>query len=147
MKYLLIALLLTGCATEDYSQYAKSAEASSVARSQALAKIAESPDTTAKVAAVMALSMGNNQIAPPPQNQLLQWLSIIVPSLTQAYGIRMNAIMSMAASENTTKTAITTNEAFVSIAGKIQAPVVNPTIIPPVVIIPVINTPGVTVGP
>ena len=148
MKYLLLALLLTGCATEEYSQYAKSSEASSVARSQALAKIAESTDPTAKVAAVMALAIGNgnNQIAPPPQNQVLQWLSIIVPSLTQAYGIRMNAITSIATSENATKAAIATNDAFVGIAGKIQAPVVNPPIIPPVVVPGAVTTTTTTLN-
>ena len=121
MKYLLIVLLLVGCASGEYSQYAKSSEASSVARSQALTKIAESPDTAAKVAAVMALSMGNgnNQIAPPPPNQVLQWLSVILPSITQIYSVRANAMMSMNASDNAARNSEANIGAFVSIAGKI----------------------------
>lgn len=60
-------------------------------RYEALARIAESGDATAKVAATMALALGQayntrtSQIITPqaPVNEALQWASILVPSVTQ----------------------------------------------------------------
>jgi len=61
------------------------------ARYIALARIAETGDTTARVAATMALALGGssnrqgaNLVSPVvPQNEALQWASILVPSVTQ----------------------------------------------------------------
>lgn len=61
------------------------------ARYIALARIAETGDTTARVAATMALALGGssnrqgaNLVSPvAPQNEALQWASILVPSVTQ----------------------------------------------------------------
>ncbi len=86
MKYLAIVpvLFLAACASPDYVQYAKSTEAASVARSNALGAIAKQGDTAA-VAAVMALAMGagQTQLQAPPQNQALSWAQILVPGLVR----------------------------------------------------------------
>ena len=119
--FMLAALLLTGCATGEYAQYAKTQEAIEVAKSnaqiaryQALGTIARDGDSTSKVAAVMALALGgNNQqqgtaVTAPERNQALQWASILVPGLTQIYGIRSNANVAIKASDNAALTSIAT---------------------------------------
>lgn len=126
MKLLIVlsGLALASCASPDYAQYAKSAEASSVARSKALSDIAASGDSAAKVAAVMALALGqgNSVLAAPQPNQVLQWASILVPGLTQVAGMRYNYLSQQVQSNNTTTLGLSTNNAFVGLAGKIQAP-------------------------
>lgn len=130
---LLAALALTACASPDYEQYAKAQESIAISKSQsdaaryrAMSDIAVSGDSSAKVAAVMAmaLSQGNaqtQQIAAPQPNQALQWASILVPGLTQIYGIRANADVAMRSSDNAAATSAATTAGFVGIAGKIQA--------------------------
>jgi hypothetical protein len=132
MKTLIVSLGLilglSGCATEQYAQYAKSYEASAVAQANALRAIAESGSDTAKVAAVMALVAGqNSRTLQAPQNEALQWASILIPSLTQAYGIAKSADVAMNSSNNAALVANGTNAAFISMAGKIQAPAANVT--------------------
>lgn len=126
MKHLIIiaALAIAGCASPDYAQYAKSAEASSVARSKALSDIAASGDSSAKVAAVMALALGagNNTLAAPAPNAALQWASILVPSLTQVAGMRYQYLGQQTASNNAAAVAISTNATMQGISGQIQAP-------------------------
>ena len=125
MKTLVIitALALTACASPDYAQYAKSAEASSVARSKALSDIAASGDSSAKVAAVMALAMGagNSTLQAPMPNAALQWAQILVPGLTQVAGMRYSYLSQQTQSNNATALGISTNATFAGIAGKIQA--------------------------
>ena len=131
MKYLLLPLaLLAGCSTTAYEQYAKSTEAASVARSNALAEIAKSGDSSAKVAAVMALALGGGsqtQLQAPATNEALQWASVLVPGLTSVMGMRYNYLSQQNASNNATAVAVSTNETMLGIAGKIQAPVANIT--------------------
>jgi len=137
MKTLLaiIALALTGCASADYAQYAQTQQAVAVAKGQAdaarykaMADIAAAGDSAARVAAVMALALGQGaasptqQIAAPAPNAALQWASVLVPGLTQIYGIRANADVSMRSSDNAARTGIATTAGFVSLAGQIQAP-------------------------
>lgn len=136
-------LALTGCAsTKDYQMYAEGQArieaakyAAEAARYNAMAKIAESGDTSAKVAAVVALAMGaasngqsgSAQLRAPeaPGDAALRWASILVPSLTQGYSIYANTKLGMAQSNNSARVAISTNETFYGLAGKIQAPVVT----------------------
>lgn len=129
---LLAALALTACASPDYAQYAKAQESiaasksqSDAARYRAMSDIAAQGDSAAKVAAVMALAIGQSapsqQIAAPQPNQALQWASILVPGLTQIYGIRANADVAMRSSDNAAATSAATTAGFVGIAGKIQA--------------------------
>lgn len=143
MKVVLIAFaasLLAGCATP--IEYYKSIEASnaalvSAARAQAeadvvrfnvLMRIAESGDATAKVAATMALALGGSRPAPTPavaaqpQNEALQWASVLVPGVTQGlmgyYGMRTNMRMS----DNSTLLGLSTNQTFGVLAADISKP-------------------------
>ena len=140
MKTLVIiaALTLTGCATgQQYQAYAEAHKAQASAQSaryQALADIAKQGDTTAKVAAVMSLQMGGqqqqSQIAAPKTagDHLIQWTSILLPSLTNIYGINKQASVGIAQSNNATALGISTNAAFVGMASQIQAPAPNMTL-------------------
>jgi hypothetical protein len=133
---ILLAVSLTGCATAEYQAYAdvhKAQAAAQAARYKALADIAAQGDTTAKVAAVMSLQIGSqqpqSQVAAPKSfgDHLLQWTSILLPTATQVYSINKQASTSIAQSNNATALGISTNQAFVGIAGKIQAPAANVT--------------------
>lgn len=135
LAIILCALALTGCATgQQYTAYSdahKAQATAQVARYEALAKIAEMGDTTAKVAAVMSLQMGGgqsqSQIAAPvsASDRALQWASVLVPGLTQAYMIGQNTKLGMRQSDNAATTSAATTAGFVGIAGKIQAPAAN----------------------
>jgi PBP1b-binding outer membrane lipoprotein LpoB len=134
---LLCSLFLAGCATGDYAAYAevqKAQAAAQTARYQALAKIAEMGDTTAKVAAVMSLQNAGagaqSQIAAPISGSqiALQWASILVPGVTQIYGIGQQVKLGMRQSDNSTALGISTNSAFVGMASQIQAPAPNMTL-------------------
>ena len=134
MKLLALAVCsvaLTGCATKEYQAYAdvhKAHAQAQAARYQALADIAKQGDTTAKVAAVMSLQMGaaqnQTQIAAPKSfgEQLLQWTAVLLPSVTQIYSVGKQAQVGIAQSNNATTLGVSTNAAFVGLAGKIQAP-------------------------
>lgn len=132
-------ILLTGCANQDYALYAKAQSDVEIARHnadaakyKAMGDIAASGDQSAKVAAVMALAMGQGnapqQVMQAPQaSTALQWAQVLVPGLTQIAGISANMRVGLAQSDNSSKVAISTNEAFVGIAGKIQAPAATTT--------------------
>lgn len=155
MKALLMiaAALLTGCA--NYAEYYRSVEASNAAmvsatraqaeseaiRYQALMRIAESGDATAKVAATMALAFAGQQsrpsqpaVAAQPQNEALQWASVVVPGVTQGlmgyYSMRTNMRMS----DNSTLLGLSTNKTFGVLAGEISKPPVVVEQAPPVVV-------------
>ena len=132
---LLAALALTACASPDYAQYSKAQtdiatarHGADAARYRALSDIAATGDSAAKVAAVMALSMGGQgntvqtTMQAPQASQVLQWASILVPGLTQVAGMRYSHLSTVAQSNNSAAVAQSTNSAFVGIAGKIQAP-------------------------
>jgi hypothetical protein len=136
--FTMIAVLsLTGCATDQYKAYAdahKAQAAAQTARFQALADIAKQGDTTAKVAAVMSLQMGggqqNAQIAAPKSwaDYAMQWTGLLLPSLTNIYGINKQTSLGMRQSDNATALGISTNAAFVGMASQIQAPAANLTL-------------------
>jgi len=135
---ILCALSLTGCATAEYQAYAdahKAQAAAQTARYQALAEIAKQGDTTAKVAAVMSLQMGggqqNTQINAPKNwaDYAMQWTGLLLPTVGQIYTINKQTTLGMRQSDNATAVAVSTNNAFVGIAGKIQAPAANVTTI------------------
>lgn len=125
-------LALTGCATDDYKRYSETQAAiasarsnAEVARYQALAEIARSGDSTAKVAAVMSLQMGSSQNTPQPQllaprsagDVALQWASVLVPSVTQLYGINANRQIAITQSNNQAAVAQSTNNTFATMNG------------------------------
>ena len=135
---ILCAVSLTGCATAEYQAYAdahKAQAAAQTARYQALADIAKQGDTTAKVAAVMSLQMGgvqqNTQINAPKSwaDYAMQWTGLLLPTVGQIYTINKQTTLGMRQSDNATAVAVSTNNAFVGIAGKIQAPAANVTTI------------------
>ena len=144
MKFILIAVfaLLTGCASQDYALYvettAKIDAALSASRSteviakhnadaakyKALSDIAASGPETAKIAAVMALALGDKaapalapevhkQLQAPPPDRALQWASVLVPSLTQIVGMGYNYRAMETQSNNARDVAVSTNQAFV----------------------------------
>ena len=123
-------MLLTGCATNnDYKLYAetqqKIAQAqamSDTARYAALAEIAKTADPGARVAAVMSLNFGSqggngprvNQVAAPRTfgDTALQWTSVLLPSLTNIYGITANRQVAITQSNNQAAVAQSTNATF-----------------------------------
>jgi hypothetical protein len=141
MKLLALAVCsvaLTGCATAEYQAYAdahKAQAAAQTARYQALADIAKQGDTTAKVAAVMSLQMGSAQQSTQinaPKNwadYALQWTGLLLPTFGQIYTVNKQTSLGLRQSDNATAVAVSTNNAFVGIAGKIQAPAPNVTTI------------------
>jgi hypothetical protein len=133
---LIAVLSLTGCATAEYQAYAeahKAQAAAQAARFQALADIAKQGDTTAKVAAVISLNAGSApqsaQIAAPKSwaDHALQWTGLLLPTVGQIYTVNKQTSLGMRQSDNATALGISTNNAFVGIAGKIQAPAANVT--------------------
>jgi hypothetical protein len=149
---LLTPLLLAGCAT-NYDAYVeaniKVAEARAKAETEkykAMAAIAAGADASAKVAAVMSMALGHQvqqaqqQIAPPrsPADTTLQAIATILPSIAQIYGInrqvalgveqvRGNVAIQQAVSNASVANTSSTNNAFVGISSKIQAPQANVT--------------------
>lgn len=154
MKTVLILTLalLTGCA--NYGDYYKSVEASNAAmvsavRAQAeadavrfnvLMRIAESGDATAKVAATMALALGGQRpaqapaVAAQPQNEALQWASVVVPGVTQGlmgyYSMRTN----MRSSDNAVLQSLSSDQVMLGMGNLIGQPPVVVTQPPPVIV-------------
>jgi hypothetical protein len=134
------SVALVGCGTtEQYKMYADTqksiAQANAMAetaRYAALAEIAKTGDSGARVAAVMSINFGAQggnsprvqQVAPPKTfgETALQWTSVLLPSLTNLYGISANRSIATTQSNNAAATAASTNAAFVGMASNIQAP-------------------------
>jgi hypothetical protein len=128
-------MLLTGCATnKDYQLYAetqqKIAQANAMAetaRYAALAEIAKTADPGARVAAVMSINFGSqgsnspriNQVAAPKTfgDTALQWTSVLLPSLTNIYGITANRQVAITQSNNQAAVAKSTNDTFATMNG------------------------------
>ena len=139
-------LALTGCASGDYQAYGQAQAAvaqakanADTARYQALSKIAESGTESSRIAAVMALALGNGsqsqatQIAAPQPDRALAWASVLAPSLTSIASMHYASRTALASAESAARVSESTNSAFVGIASKIQAPVtVVPQTITPV---------------
>jgi hypothetical protein len=145
LAILAASVALVGCGTtEQYKMYADTqksiAQANAMAetaRYAALAEIAKTGDSGARVAAVMSINFGSQggngprvqQVAPPKTfgETALQWTSVLLPSVTNLYGISANRQIAITQSNNAAATAASTNAAFVGMAGKIQAPQSNIT--------------------
>ena len=131
-------LSFSGCSTtEEYKAYIDAQIAQSKAqeaRYKALSDIAQMGDTTAKVAAVMALTDSNsrnqNSVSAPVTGgqQALQWASVLLPTATQIYSVNKSTQLGMRQSDNATVLGVSTNAAFVGMASKIQAPGANMTL-------------------
>jgi hypothetical protein len=136
LAFITVALLaLTGCATnKDYQMYAETqksiAQANAMAetaRYAALAEIAKTGDPGARVAAVMSINFGSQggngprvqQVAPPKTfgDTALQWTSVLLPSLTNIYGITANRQVAITQSNNAAAVAKSTNDTFATMNG------------------------------
>lgn len=90
-----LAMLLTGCATDMSRYYDVQAKAIEADNNAVMALAAAA--AAGNQGAIMALALrksaaGQIQV---PQDKALQWASILVPSLTNIYGINRNAAISM----------------------------------------------------
>ena len=99
MKALLIAafaLLMTGCATDMTKYYEVQQKAIEADNNvvMAMAAAASSGDKGALMWLAMRKPQGG-QIA-PPQDKALQWASILLPTVTNIYGINRNTRISLA---------------------------------------------------
>lgn len=138
-------MALSGCATvSDYNMYAttqqliatKQAEAD-IARTNVLKEIAQSGDTTARVAAVMSLQFGAQTQSQPQQriaaptgfgDTMLKWASVLVPSLTQVYAIGQSTDIAITHSNNSVKSQQSNNNMVVDLVqGRIPPIVGNKT--------------------
>jgi hypothetical protein len=138
-KTMLIALAVAastvGCATNnDYKLYAETQQKiahahamAETARYAALAEIAKTADPGARVAAVMSINFGAqgsnsprvNQVAAPKTfgDTALQWTSVLLPSLTNIYGITANRQIAITQSNNQAAVAQSTNATFATMNG------------------------------
>lgn len=131
---LALAVTLVGCAsTEQYQAYTAAHQAYAEAEAEkyrALAAMARQSDPTAKAIAAVMLGGGTTggntraQIAMPESagDKFLKWTSVLMPAVTQMYVANQSAGVAINQSNNAASTAISTNNAFVGIASKIQAP-------------------------
>ena len=172
LALLSILLFLTGCSTA--GDYYKSVDASNAhnvslakahaeaeaVRYQALMRIAESGDATAKVAATMALALGAGTrqaqaaVAQPQRSEALEWASILVPGVTQGLSIYYNSKQAINANNNATRLGINTNQTFGQFASEINDPTIvtqpAPTIVTqpaPTVVRPEVVRPDIVVQP
>lgn len=167
----LCALALSGCASgEQYAAYvaaetakAEAKASADVAKYKALALIGASGGETAKVAALISLASAPQQgqgvlgLAPPRSagDTALQWASILVPGLTQAYGINRNTALAMRQSDNALAVTQSTNSTMLGFGQLINSPVVveqpapvvvtqpDPVIVRPEVVQPTVVQPVV----
>ena len=127
-------VLLSGCASNDYKLYAETQQSiaqaqvmSDTARYMALTEIAKTADPGARVAAVMSINFGSQggngprvqQVAPPKTfgDTFLQWTSVLLPSLTNIYGITANRQVAITQSNNSAAVAQSTNATFATMNG------------------------------
>lgn len=198
MKQLMIGALtvalLSGCAnTADYyksldatnarqAEVARANADADAARYAALSRIAETGDSTSKVAAAMALALAGSSssrqtpmaIPAAPQNEALQWASILVPSVTQLGFAWFNKQVQINASNNSRSVAesqiskdvqlgMGAQATYLGFAKEINDPtvvtstsqsvvvvkpeVVNPVVVQPSVVNPVVVQPVVVSTP
>jgi hypothetical protein len=127
-------VLLSGCASNDYKLYAETQQSiaqanamAETARYAALAEIAKTADPGARVAAVMSINFGSQggngprvqQVAPPKTfgDTALQWTGVLLPSLTNIYGINANRQVAITQSNNQAAVAKSTNDTFATMNG------------------------------
>jgi hypothetical protein len=134
------SLTLAGCGTTNYQLYADAqvavASANSKAeieRYRALSEIAKTGDSAARVAAVMSL----NQNAPQPKapsglaapttigDTMLKWASVLVPSITQVYGIGKSTEVAITHSNNSVKSQQSNNEMVVDLVQGRVTPIIG----------------------
>jgi len=92
---LVLAVFLTGCATDMSKYYEVQGKAIEADNNAVMALAAAA--ATGNQGAIMALALRKSAASSiqVPQDKALQWASILVPSLTNIYGINRNAAISM----------------------------------------------------
>ncbi len=145
MKTILLAtiiLALTGCGNMDYKQYSESIVKMETAKSRAeaerfkaIAAMSAGAGDATRAAIGVALAMGatnqggnSGQMMQAPKDPLQTVVSLVgiaVPALTNLKVARINSDTNIVQSNNAATVAMATTSAFVSIAGKIQAPAAN----------------------
>ncbi len=136
----LASLTLAGCASSNYELYAQTQEKialsraeADIARYKALEAIANNGDTTARVAAVIALQQGSLTTNNPPKieqptstgDTVLKWTSVLLPSLTQFYSIGKSTDLAIINSNNNKDIAINSNETMLGFGKLIVDPIVG----------------------
>lgn len=121
MKALLIAafaLLMTGCATDmtKYYEVQKKAIEADNNVVMAMAAAASSGDKGALMWLAMRKPQGGQIV--PPQDKALQWASILLPTVTNIYGINRNTRISLANIQAETDRFDTTMGTIEGIAGQ-----------------------------
>lgn len=133
-----LILCLTACASTNYTEYAiaqvKISEANALAqkyRYDALAALAKEGSDIAKVATVMSLSQQSTQVQRSVlekpktwQDSALQWASVLVPGLTQAYSISANKQIALGAQQASVTTSGQQMSSFVELGKLINDPTV-----------------------
>ena len=131
------ALGLGGCAaSQNYQLYAETQQAiaesnarAEMARVQALSEIAKNGDATSQVAAVITLNLGNSNNqqtqtsmrAPESTGDtLLKWTQVLLPNLTQVYGINKSTDLAVTQSNNSRDIALNNTDSMVDM-GKLIA--------------------------
>lgn len=124
------ALLLTGCAT-DMSRYYAVQEKAVEADNNAVMGLAAAA-ATGNQGAIMALALrqGSAGKIAPPQDKALVWASVLIPSLTNLYGINRNTSVQLANINAETERYGTTMSTLGGIAGQgIDAAAKDPVVI------------------
>lgn len=147
-------------------EIAKARYQADIAKYMVMKSVADSGDTAAKVAVVMAMAFenagGQNTPKPTmpaqPQNEALQWASLIVPGIVQLGSGYFNLVQNTNASDNARILGLSTNSTFGMMAQEINDPTIvtqpAPTIVtqpapvivtqpPPTIVNPVIVDPVV----
>ena len=98
MKALLIAafaLLMTGCATDMSRYYAVQEKALDADKAAVMALAAAAASGNQGAIVALALRQGQSGKIVPPQDKALQWASILLPTVTNIYGINRNTRISL----------------------------------------------------
>lgn len=132
---LALAVFLTGCATNMDKYYEVQGKAIEADNNAVMALAAAA--ATGNQGAIMALALrksaaGSIQV---PQDKALQWASILVPGLTNIYGINRNSAISMKQIDAEVSKYTGTLSTLEGIAGKgIDAAAKDPIIVEPFVV-------------
>lgn len=99
MKALAIAILavfMTGCATDMSRYYAVQEKALDADKAAVMALAAAAASGNQGAIVALALRQGQSGKIAPPQDKALQWASVLVPAVTNLYGINRNTRISLA---------------------------------------------------
>jgi hypothetical protein len=141
---LVLAVFLTGCATDMSKYYEVQGKAIEADNNAVMALAAAA--ATGNQGAIMALALRKSAAGSiaVPQDKAMAWASILIPSLTNVYGINRNAAISMKQIDAEVQQYGLTMGTLGSIAGQgIEAASKPPVIVEPVEV-PVVEPAPVT---